>query len=125
MQEEKEGKREEIQETGKAEDERRERMATLRQLCKNTRGKWTSTYSPLLNYSVFFFSFFFFFVCRRALRSRSFVDDSSVCTVPVKRVDLGEASRPEIASVYPVQWTNRKKFNAEVLAVGKSRCMRV
>ena len=68
-----------------------------------------------------FFSFLSFFSFVEELYVVvQFVDDSSVCTVPVKQVDLGEASRPEIASVYPVQWTNREKFDAEVLAVGKS-----
>ena len=48
-----------------------------------------------------------------------FIDDGSVCTVPEKRVEVGEACRPELASIYPVQWTNRKKFDAEVLAIGE------
>ena len=47
-----------------------------------------------------------------------FLDDKSVCCVPLKRIDLGEAVQPELSSIYPVQWTSRKKFNAEVLAIG-------
>ena len=66
-----------------------------------------------------FFSFFLFSFVEELYIVVQFVDDRSVCTVPVKQVDLGEASRPEIASVYLVQWANQKKFNAELLAVGE------
>ena len=35
----------------------------------------------------------------------------------LERINLGEAVQPELSSIYPVQWTSRKKFNAKVLAI--------
>ena len=47
-----------------------------------------------------------------------FIDDQSICTVPIKRIDLGIALQPELASIYPVLWTKKEKYDAEVLAIG-------
>ena len=39
-----------------------------------------------------------------------FLDDESVSSVPVRMIKLGEATQPELLSIYPVQWTNRKNI---------------
>ena len=48
-----------------------------------------------------------------------FVDDESICCLPMKMVDIGLSKQPELSSIYFVQWTNRKKYQAVVLALGK------
>ena len=37
----------------------------------------------------------------------------------MSKIDLGESETPELSSVYPVLWSYRRKYSAEVLSVGK------
>ena len=50
-----------------------------------------------------------------------FLDDDSICTVPVKQIELGECVLPKLAAMYDVKWMNRKRYAAEVIAVGELR----
>ena len=46
------------------------------------------------------------------------MDDQSISTVPIKIIDLGLSVQPDLSSVYDVKWTDRRKYSAEVLAIG-------
>ena len=47
-----------------------------------------------------------------------FLDEGSICCVPMSRITFGESLQPELSEIYPVKWTNRKSYQAEIIAIG-------
>ena len=50
------------------------------------------------------------------------MEDSSICILPLKAIKLGESTEPELSAIYPVVWSDRKFYEAEILALGMLLC---
>ena len=47
---------------------------------------------------------------------------SWICILPLKAIKLGESAEAELSSIYQVVWSDRKLYEAEILALGMLLC---